>query len=371
MRVVRLASDAERGGHSLAVQSMSTPSSDSAPRRLMARQKPEPKRRERQIVRCLTLLRELVQGRALTIQQLAAKFHTRRESIYRDLRVLQDAGYPVTGDERGRLSRPRLLACDVPNVRFTSRELAALIFAAQTQDVTVNADALSSAAFKLKALAESEQNDAQPDFGDLLESRNFGSIDYRAHEGHIGILIEAILRKRQCCVTYQKPSISEPKTYEFDPYRLMFSGGALYVIGRVPRHTGTATLAIDRLHAVVLSETEFVVDPAFDPDQCRQDAFGVSPQDPIDIVLRFKAEQAPYVRERLWHPSQKITELPGGAIQLAFRAGGPYEIRRWILGWGDAVEVISPEPLRLEIGQLLTSASLAYRRQFLKSSRPA
>lgn len=89
----------------------------------------------------------------------------------------------------------------------------------------MKADALSSAALKLKALAESEQNGAQPDFVDMIESRNFGSIDYRAHESHIGILIEAILRKRRCRVTYQKPSISEPKTYEFDPYHLMFSGG--------------------------------------------------------------------------------------------------------------------------------------------------
>ncbi len=350
---------------------MSTPSSDSATRAVKARRKPEPKRRERQIVRCLTLLRELVQGRALSIQELAAKFHTRRESIYRDLRVLQDAGYPVTGDDRGRLSRPRLLASDVPNIQFTSRELAALIFAANAQDVTMNADALSSAALKLKALAESEQSDAQPHFGDLLESRNFGSIDYRGHERHIEVVIEAILRKRRCSVTYRKPSLAEPKTYFFDPYRLLFAGGALYVVGRVPVHTGTATLAIDRLHAVVLSETEFAVDPAFNPQQCRQDAFGVSSQDPADIVLRFKAEQAPYVRERLWHPSQKITELPGSAIQLAFRAGGPYEIRRWILGWGDAVEVISPEPLRLEIGQVLTSASFAYHGQLLKNSRPA
>jgi predicted DNA-binding transcriptional regulator YafY len=344
---------------------MPTPSSDSASisasRRVKARQKPEPKRRERQIVRVLTLLRELVQGRALTIRELAAKFHTRRESIYRDLRVLQDAGYPVTGDERGRLSRPRLLPSLVPNVQFSSSELDALIFAAQAQKVTLNADALSSATFKLDALKEVLQNAAPAPIGDFIESSSFGSIDYRAHESHIGILIEAILRKRRCGVTYRKPSRAEPKTYEFDPYCLLFAGGALYVIGRVPVHTGTVTLAIDRLHGVDLSQTEFEVDPAFDRQECRRDAFGVSAQDPTDIVLRFKADQAQYVRERLWHPSQEITELPGGAIQLAFRAGGPYEIRRFILGWGDAVEVISPEPLRLEIGQLLTSASFAYR----------
>jgi proteasome accessory factor B len=195
----------------------------------------------------------------------------------------------------------------------------------------------------------------------MFESRNCGSIDYRMHESHIGVLIEAILRKRRCSVTYRKPSGPEAKTYDFDAYRFLFVGGRLYVIGRVPRHTGTATLAIDRLSAVVLSQTEFLVDPAFDPHKCRQDAFGVSAQDPIDIVLRFKAEQASYVRERLWHPSQKIIDLPNGEIQLAFRAGGPFEIKRFILGWGDAVEVISPEPLRLEIGHLLTSASFAYR----------
>jgi predicted DNA-binding transcriptional regulator YafY len=40
----------------------------------------------------------------------------------------------------------------------------------------------------------------------------------------------------------------------------------------------------------------------------------------------------------------------------------PFEIRRWILGWGDAVEVISPEPLRSEIAGLLKSAVSAYRR---------
>jgi predicted DNA-binding transcriptional regulator YafY len=196
-------------------------------------------------------------------------------------------------------------------------------------------------------------------------------IDYRGHENHIGILIEAILRKRRCSVTYRKPSLTEPKTCEFESYCLLFAGGRLYLVGRVPAYTGTATLAVDRVHGVVLSQTDFEIDPAFDREQCRRDAFGVSAQDPTDIVLRFRAGQAQYVRERLWHPSQVITDLPGGEIQFAFRAGGPYEIRRFILGRGDAVEVLGPAPLRLEIGQLLTAASFAYHDQSLKSSRPA
>ncbi len=133
------------------------------------------------------------------------------------------------------------------------------------------------------------------------------------------------------------------------------------MVGRVPKHAGTATLAIDRLLSVVLSRTEFNVDPAFDPKKCRRDAFGVSWQDPVDIVLHFRADQAPYVRERVWHPSQKVAASPDGGVQLAFRAGGPFEILRWILGWGDAVEVISPTELRDEVQNTLRAAMSLYR----------
>ena len=129
---------------------------------------------------------------------------------------------------------------------------------------------------------------------------------------------------------------------------------------RVPKHIGTVTLAIDRLLLVVLSKMEFEVDPTFDPQQCRQDAFGVSWQDPVDVILRFRADQAPYVRERVWHPSQRLIELADGGVQLAFRAGGPFEIRRWILGWGDAVEVVSPDELRREVKRILISTASLY-----------
>ncbi len=235
----------------------------------------------------------------------------------------------------------------MPNVQFSSSELDALLFAAaQTRTVPINAKALASGAYKLNALAESEPNSLKTSFGEMIETWSCGSKTYRAHESFIALVVEAILRKRRCRVAYRKPGRSESKSYDFDPYRLLFVDGGLYVIGRVPAHTGAATLAIDRLRSVIHSELEFQIDPEFDPQKCRQDAFGVSQENPIEIVLRFRSDQAPYVRERLWHPSQEIADLPGGKLQLTFRAGGPFEIRRWILGWGDAVEVISPETLR-------------------------
>jgi proteasome accessory factor B len=314
------------------------------------------------VVRILALLRMLAQGLKPSVHELAAEFRTRRETIYRDLRALQDAGYPISGDEHGRLSRPRLLPSPVPDIRFSRAEFDALLFAtAQAQAALPTAESLSSATNKIKALANCEDDPVRFGLDGIFEARTSGSKDYRSHENRIALLIEAILRKRRCRVQYRTPLRTEPKTYEFDPYRILCIDGGLYVVGRVPTHTGTVTLSIDRLAALEVSMAEFEVDATYDPEQCRRDAFGVCWNDPMDVVLRFRADQAPYVRERQWHPTQKIADLPDGGIQLAFRAGGSFEIRRWILGWGDAVEVISPDELRQAIRKILISASSFYR----------
>jgi predicted nucleic-acid-binding protein len=50
----------------------------------------------------------------------------------------------------------------------------------------------------------------------MFDAWTCGSKNYRAHEKHIALVIEAILRKRRCIVEYRKLSRSEAKTYDFD-----------------------------------------------------------------------------------------------------------------------------------------------------------
>jgi len=45
-------------------------------------------RRSRQVIRLLGLLKALQDGERLHVAQLAARFHVRRETVYRDLRAL-------------------------------------------------------------------------------------------------------------------------------------------------------------------------------------------------------------------------------------------------------------------------------------------
>jgi predicted DNA-binding transcriptional regulator YafY len=80
----------------------------------------------------------------------------------------------------------------------------------------------------------------------------------------------------------------------------------------------------------------------------------------MHVVLRFSADQAPYVKEREWHPSRRLKDLPDGRVELAFTAGGEFEIIRWILGSGEAAEVVRPRRVRERVQSALRHALRRY-----------
>lgn len=117
---------------------------------------------------------------------------------------------------------------------------------------------------------------------------------------------------------------------------------------------------MDRIGDVQLTDERFTVDPAIDTKRYEAEAFGVEWEKPMTVVVRFRADQAPYVRDREWHPTRRISELPDGRVELRFRAGGKFEIIRWVLG-GDAAVVMQPATLRRAIASTLRVAAEMYR----------
>jgi proteasome accessory factor B len=317
------------------------------------------------VVRILGILRILLEGGRPTVHQLAARFHTRRETIYRDLRALTEAGYPIAGDDHGRLSRPRL-APDArpvaPPVTLTRQELAALVWAARHADGRQPfRAALETGVTKLQLLAPGAEGKLGLALEGSVDGWQRGVKDYTGAGPTILRLVEAIVTRQRAKVEYRAPGRGTAKRFPYDPYRILSVQGGLYVIGKVPAYANLATLAIDRIRAVELLDEAFTVDPAFDPKRHEAEAFGVVWEKPVTVVLRFRADQAPYVTEREWHPTQRFRTLRDGRLEMTFRAGGRFEITRWVLGWGDAVEVVRPATLRAAIAAQAARMASSYR----------
>jgi len=70
------------------------------------------------------------------------------------------------------------------------------------------------------------------------------------------------------------------------------------------------------------------------------------------IVLYFSGRAAQLVRERNWHPSQRIQELADGTLELRMTLNSLEEIVTWILSWGKDCRVLSPPKLQRKVESL-------------------
>ena len=322
----------------------------------------------RQVVRQLELLRSLQAshyGRSVT--QLAEEFDVNKRTVQRDLTDLRDAGFILRSEQREdqhvywHLDKDPKFPLNIPVM-----EIAAILFAEKAGfglAGTPFGEHLHSAVRRFTNRMPLEMREfldrAAAAYVPLLR----GQKSYEESRDLVEELNDALLQQKVCRVTYRTPHRDEALTYEIEPLRLLHYRGGLYLISRVPRHDNLITQAVERIEALEVSHETFEPPPEQSVDARLTESFGITHEEPMDVVVRFSAEQAPYVRERIWHPSQEIEELEDGRVVLRFRAGGFYEIKSWVLSFGAAAEVLGPASLKMAVTEELRRALTTLERE--------
>lgn len=302
----------------------------------------------RQIVRQLDILRVLAAHRhGASIQELVADFGVTRRTIERDLNDLGDAGFPLYSEKRGRQNLWNLLHDkEVPPLNFPVGELIALTYIGGILEGTPFKQEFAKTLIRIRTTLPEKM-------GAFLEHAAYhpqvrgqkAQVTPRIfHEAH-----RAITDRRICNVTYRAIATGRNKTYPIMPFRFLYHYDGVYLLCRNKKYGDLLTLAAERIQDLEVTAESFEdsVDSEIE-EQLRQ-AFGVVLESPISVRVRFSASQAPYIRQRIWHPSQEIEELDDGRIILSFEAGGRYEIKSWILSHGASAEVLAPASLQEEI----------------------
>jgi len=196
---------------------------------------------------------------------------------------------------------------------------------------------------------------------DAFQMRQPGMVEIEAKDTVIRDVFKVIIEKRVVWVQYCRPGDETPSRFNLHPYSLLFHSGAIYAIGYQPYYKNWIYLALHRIREIEATDETFVRDFEFRLDAFLKDNFGVWQQEPVDVVIRFDATVTNSIRERRWHPSQQMTDLEDGGIELKMHVGPSYELIAWILRWGAFAEVMEPGGLRGEVQELLQQALNRYR----------
>ncbi len=150
-------------------------------------------------------------------------------------------------------------------------------------------------------------------------------------------------------IEYRSPD-APPTWRQIDPYHGVRYEGDWYVVGFCHLRQTIRTFSLARMITARKLQERFTLPKDFDFRQLSASQFGIHwGSDDIEVQIRFDRSAAAYVRERIWHPSQTIAEQPDGALILSLTVNHLLELKRWILSWGEAAQVLAPPALIEEL----------------------
>jgi predicted DNA-binding transcriptional regulator YafY len=134
---------------------------------------------------------------------------------------------------------------------------------------------------------------------------------------------------------YQKDEVTER---DVEPHQLFYSDGIWYLEGYCRLRKDIRAFRLSRIEKMVALKEAFA----------KRRAGKSGEQKKIAIKIRFAKRIARWVRERQHYGFQNEEVLPNGVV-MKYAVHDVSEITAWILGWGDAAEVLSPKELRTSL----------------------
>jgi predicted DNA-binding transcriptional regulator YafY len=194
-------------------------------------------------------------------------------------------------------------------------------------------------------------------------------IDFEKNEMLAGIewldvLYKAIIQQTPLTILYQSFKARQPSAIIFCAYLLKEYRNRWFVLGMKKEGKEILTLALDRMQRIEPAiHHKFIAPKNFDATTYFNDIIGVTKNiGDSPKLIRFKAsrQQAPYIITKPLHPSQQLEEkLPDGAI-FSITVIPNFELERELLGFGNGLQVLSPESLVRRLRKITQDMCDAY-----------
>jgi predicted DNA-binding transcriptional regulator YafY len=179
-------------------------------------------------------------------------------------------------------------------------------------------------------------------------------------------LHKAIIESKTLDITYQSFKAREATPLIVYPYLLKEYRNRWFVLAANKKST-LLTFALDRI--VTINEApheKYVKNNLFDINTYFEDVIGVTKTlhvKPQLVILSANKLNAPYIKTKPLHSSQKILKEENGEMIFSIEVVLNFELEKEILGFGEAVKVLAPKRLVRTITSRLKQSLSNYTKE--------
>jgi proteasome accessory factor B len=298
--------------------------------------------------RMLRIHQALQSGNFPNASTLAQEIEVAAKTIHRDMEFMRDRmNLPIEFDATRNGYHYSGEVSAFPTLQITEGKLFALVVAEkalqQYRGTSFERPLLSA----IKKMEQSLPDTISLNLADVGQAISFRTriepiLDLKIFD----TLARAVAERQQLELDYQKPGAERPETRTLDPYHLANINGEWFLFAFDHARKDFRKFVPGRIRGVKPTGETFDRSGKFSLEKQLRDSFGVhSGAGQYDVVIRFNARAADYIREKKWHESQQLRELKNGGVELALKLSSLVEIERWILSWSGDAKVVRPAEL--------------------------
>jgi predicted DNA-binding transcriptional regulator YafY len=297
------------------------------------------------IDRVTAILIQLQSRKIVKAQDIASRFGISLRTVYRDIKTLEEAGVPVTG-EAG-IGYSIMEGYRLPPVMFTREEATAFLTAEKliekfTDNSTENS--YKSAMYKVRAVLRSTEKELLENIEEHIEVVR----KYMPHDGTtatnnvLQTVLKAIAEKKVLHIRYHAFHSHEKTSRDIEPIGIFYSGGFWHTIGFCRLRNDYRDFRTDRIEQLHITDEQI---QQLHPTLKNYLEHMAREQDLETVVIKTDTSIADYLQvQKFYYGFVKETQI-GACTEMTFLTGKDDYFLRWFMSFADHASIISPHTL--------------------------
>jgi len=169
------------------------------------------------------------------------------------------------------------------------------------------------------------------------------------------VVYTALMERSRFNVKYSRRYEKKAIEYSVNPLGLVIKEGISYVVCTLRDYDDLKQLALHRIQSASLDDEPAKRIKGFDLDTYIEKESGFAyliSKDQLKLKARFENDAAFHLQESRLSTDQELKQVDKDSVLLTATVPDSSEIRWWLLGFGDQVEVLEPKKLRNEFAKI-------------------